>query len=300
MQITKLLTAVLTTLLFFSCQHQELTSPEALPNSSAESTLGRLRALSEWGYAESDGPSQWCFLSPDFELCCESRQDATQSPIDIATASTVVEKLPRFTFDYRRTSVEVLHNGHTIQANVPAGTGTIWIGEKAYNLLQFHFHTPSEHTVNGQKFPIEAHLVHRADDGEIAVVGVFIVEGRKHGKLDEIWEELPQEEGETQAIEEFELRSVLPNGDHWRRRNYRYDGSFTTPPCTESINWLVFAQPREMSAEQIHAFQALFSGEEFPDGNRRNVQPVNNRPVHADQWTFRAGDDTVHDNYAVE
>ena len=125
---------------------------------------------------------------------------------------------------------------------------------------------------------MEMHLVHRAGDGSLAVVGVFIVTGRAHDELDEIFDDLPEHAGEHKAVHGFNLRKLLPE----KRATVRYSGSLTTPPCSEGVSWNVFVKPITMSRHQIHAFERLFSGEEFPHGNRRPLQDLNGRVLLTD------------------
>ena len=159
----------------------------------------------------------------------------------------------------------------------PEGSG-IQIDGTDYQLLQFHFHAPSEHTVAGQPFDIEMHLVHESEDGDLAVVGLLIETGRHHPAFDPIWSHLPSTPLETQRIENVtvDLPMMLsPNGqipDETVRAfpsTYRYNGSLTTPPCSEGVKWIVLTTPVEMSESQIAAFKAIIYG------NNRPVQPLN-------------------------
>ncbi|MEK7728410.1 MAG: carbonic anhydrase family protein [candidate division KSB1 bacterium] len=276
---------LLVALVFVACSQEKPYSPTA-----GESVLTDLAkqgtpntVASEWGYSEHNGPEEWCDLDPAYSLCCEG---VSQTPVNITSEALEFAYLPELDFDYESTELEVEHNGHTIEAVVPAGEGTLTIGGTVYELLQFHFHTQSEHNVNGNSLPIEMHLVHRSAEGALAVVGVFIVQGSKHKELDKIFRSLPQHEGEQFAVENFSLSRILPRNDE----TFRYSGSLTTPGCKEGVNWNVMAQPITMSRKQINAFQAIFSGEEFPHGNRRPVQPLNGRTLLTDigQGNLRA------------
>lgn len=201
--------------------------------------------------------------------------------------------MPRLNFHYPgRITLSVTNNGHTIQANVPDGGGTLELGGVMFNLLQFHFHTPSEHTINGEHAPIEMHLVHKTPDGaQTAVVAVFILHGRENKELQKIWEDLPTEEGEQASVAGFHLKKILPDGP---RTSYRYMGSLTTPPCSEGVFWNLLATPITMSGAQIDKFQAVFSGEEFPTGNARPIQPLLGRQVTTDN-ARRHGEQHPHD-----
>jgi carbonic anhydrase len=267
----------------FGCENTEPTGA----SSSIESELNALAlqgslppALSaEWGYAKDNGPDNWCDLDPAFSLCCEDRPGASQTPVNIKSKKVKQAKLPKLQFDYaKHTELEVEHNGHTIEAKVPAGEGALEIGEKSYSLVQFHWHIQSEHAIDGRLLPMEMHLVHRASDGGLAVVGVFIVTGHEHDELDEIWDDLPEHEGELKTVRDFNLKKLLPE----KRATVRYSGSLTTPPCSEGVSWNVFVKPIAMSRHQIRAFEKLFSGKEFPHGNRRPLQDLNGRQLLTD------------------
>jgi carbonic anhydrase len=273
---------------FFGCENTEPTGAGA----SIESELNALALQgsssptlsAEWGYAKDNGPKQWCVLDPAFALCCDDRMGASQTPVDIKSKKVKQAKLPKLEFDYaRHTELEVEHNGHTIEAKVPAGEGTLKIGEKYYGLVQFHWHSQSEHAIDGRLLPMEMHLVHRASNGSLVVVGVFIVAGREHDELEEIWDDLPEHEGESKAVRNFNLRKLLPD----KRATVRYTGSLTTPPCSEGVSWNVFVKPIAMSRKQIHEFEALFSGEQFPRGNRRPLQDLNGRMLLTDSQDWK-------------
>jgi carbonic anhydrase len=236
-------------------------------------------SAAEFGYHDPIGPADWCGLSTDYDACCGG-EFAEQSPIDIHTGNVEFQRpLPVLKFKLPGvTSLNVVNNGHTVQANVPPGA-TLELAGTVYNLLQFHFHTPSEHTVDGAHAPIEMHMVHKTADGLMtAVVGVFIVPGKEHKELQKIWANLPVEENEETDVARFHLHNILPG----KMQSFRYPGSLTTPPCTEGVSWNILATPITMSPDQIVAFQAIFSGDEFPNGNARPTQDLNGRVVVTD------------------
>ncbi|MGH7493075.1 MAG: carbonic anhydrase [bacterium] len=268
-------------LLFFACESTEPTGATVESELNALASQGSsLQSLNtEWGYKKDNGPEKWCVLDPAFTLCCEDREQASQTPVDIKSKKVKRAKLPKLQFNYtKHTELEVEHNGHTIEAKVPAGDGTLAIGEKSYGLVQFHWHHQSEHAIDGRLLPMEMHLVHRAGDGSLAVVGVFIVTGREHDELDEIWDDLPKHQGEQRVVHDFSLRKLLPE----KRATVRYSGSLTTPPCSEGVSWNVFIKPITMSRPQIREFEKIFSGKEFPHGNRRPLQDLNGRRLLTD------------------
>ena len=234
----------------------------------------------DWGYAAENGPDVWGQLNQEFSLCREGRH---QSPIDIV--NPVPTQLPAVFYEYYpATGVNIHHNGHSIEVAYPEGSG-IRIDDTYYQLLQFHFHAPSEHTVAGKLFDMEMHLVHKSEAGDLAVVGLLIESGRHHPAFEPIWASLPSSPRETQRIENVTIDLDLmlpPNGQKLDQAvkafpsTYRYDGSLTTPPCTEGVKWIVLTTPIEMSESQIAAFKAIIHG------NNRPVQPLNGRKLLVD------------------
>ena len=184
---------------------------------------------------------------------------------------TKPKKLKGTQIYYESTSFTLVNNGHTIQANATTDSNLIVVDGSVYKLSQFHFHTPSEHQFNGQHYDMELHLVHNDKNGRLAVFGVMIQQGRENKILASIWGELPKEETEKVISEEYliHLQALLPQN----QKSFHYDGSLTTPPCTEQVKWMVFEQPIEMSKEQIQAFQHIFSD------NHRPIQPLNEREI---------------------
>ncbi len=179
---------------------------------------------------------------------------------------------------YGKTGLSVGNNGHTVQADVPAGAGTLRVGDATYRLDQFHWHTPSEHWIDGERYPMELHLVHRGASG-LLVVGALVVEGRANAELEKIWRAFPEKPGDRVEVADFDLSKLLPADLH----SYRYPGSLTTPGCDQGVQWIVLARPVEMSRAQIERFRSVFFGtERFPAGNARPVQPLGDRTVVTD------------------
>ena len=219
-----------------------------------------------WGYRGETGPTAWASLSAEFETC---EAGVEQSPIDIVFADAVAADSADPGLDWQAGDLEILNNGHTIQANVPEGNTSVLNGE-TYNLLQFHWHRPSEHTVDGDAFAMELHFVHANEAGDLAVLGVLLEEGDGNPLYDILWDAQP-EEGETTTVGDIDFSQLLPDD----LGTYIYAGSLTTPPCSEGVAWNVLETPVSMSAEQVGAF--------LYDGNARPVQPVNDRTVEVDQ-----------------
>lgn len=231
-----------------------------------------MNALAEenhWGYEGEEGPDYWGELSDDYALCADG---SAQSPIDISDAAEL--DLVDIEFNYGDTANRIFNNGHTIQVNVDEGSGIVYNGI-SYNLLQFHFHNPSEHTIDGQAAAMEIHFVHQdPNSGTLAVVGIMLTEGERGSEAyAAVFDHLPAEAGEPKARgNAFSLATLLPAS----RTFYTYQGSLTTPPCSEIVRWLLLDTPIELSAAQIEAFAAIHQG------NARPIQPRGKRDLLLD------------------
>ncbi len=216
-----------------------------------------------WTYEGAEGPESWGTLSPDFTACADG---AMQSPIDLS--ATNAEGAVTISTSYAPVPLTVLNNGHTVQMNA-GDAGTLVSGGVEYKLLQVHFHTPSEHVIDGKHAPLEAHFVHQSDDGRLAVLGVMIVEGAENPTLTELFRHLPTKEAEAVTYDDvtIDFNGLLPAD----KTIFRYMGSLTTPPCSEGVNWHLLAKPVEASDRQIGGLEAVM-GE-----NNRPVQPLGNR-----------------------
>ncbi|OON62235.1 carbonate dehydratase [Massilia sp. KIM] len=219
-----------------------------------------------WDYGSKAGPAHWAELEQDFAAC---KLGKTQSPIDIR--ATHAAKLAPLDFHYGLTPAEIVNNGHTVQVNLEHG-GSLGLPSGDYKLVQFHFHTPSEEKINGKNYPMVAHLVHKSDSGELAVVAVLFKQGKENAALKEVFAGLPAAAGEKHALEGgIDLAGVLPK----QHAYYSYIGSLTTPPCSEGVHWQILKQPVEVSKAQLAAFRKLYTM------NARPVQPLNGRVVDA-------------------
>jgi carbonic anhydrase len=230
-----------------------------------------------WSYEGAEDPAHWAALSPDFVLCGAGHQ---QSPVDIVTsAATAAQGAAGFAAarfdraDLRTVPVDIVNNGHTIQVDT-VGSGVLVIGRDRYVLQQFHFHTPSEHTVDGRSYPLEAHFVHKTANGKLAVVGLLFEEGAENPALNPYWSRLPKSAGPPVDLGRggVDLHNLLPA----RHDVYRYAGSLTTPPCSEGVDWLVLKQHATASAAQIEAFRTIMHHDNRP------TQPLAGRAVHTD------------------
>jgi carbonic anhydrase len=227
-----------------------------------------------WGYEGEIGPEHWADLSPDFALC---REGTEQSPIDLVGAVPIegvdVERRlgeAVLTLDQRARVMDLVDNGHTIQVTTDVPM-SLDVGGVHYELIQFHFHAPSEHTINGEYAALEIHFVHKSETGVLAVVGVLVEEGEHDPSWDPILNALPSEPGDARHIEglDLDLGEFMPT----QERYYRYVGSLTTPPCTEGVEWVVMADKERISPEQIAALASHLHD------NNRPVQPLGDRQI---------------------
>jgi len=209
-----------------------------------------------WSYSGPGGPEAWARLEPEYSKCGTGSR---QSPIDIRGGIAV--DLEPIRFDYRNSSFAVIDNGHTVQVNVEPGNGITIMGRR-FELVQFHFHRPSEERVNGQQYEMVVHLVHKDAEGKLAVVAVLLDRGAAQSVVQTVWNNLPLEKGEElRAGTKIDLAQLLPSD----RRYYTYMGSLTTPPCSEGVLWMVLKQPVQVSPEQLSIFSQLY--------------PMNARPI---------------------
>ncbi len=218
-----------------------------------------------WGYSGAGGPHVWGELLEEYSTC---KTGKFQSPIDIS--SVTIGPMPNIRLKYKSSTVRVINNGHTIKIEYDAGS-TIQVSGKSYQLLQFHFHSPSEHTIGGKAYPMVAHLVHQASDGQLGVLGVLFIEGRENVFLNQFWKSLPQNHGDkfVDRKTKINMKNLLPR----KLQYFNYIGSLTTPPCSEGVNWMVLSHPVEASRQQFDKFLALFPQSVRP------VEPLNGRVV---------------------
>ena len=241
-------------------------TPNAAALAAAHRTSGNATAgghgptghAAHWDYKGDAGPESWGKLKPEFAQCSTG---ARQSPIDIRDGIKV--QLDAVQIDYKPSGFRVVDNGHTVQVNVEGGNSIEVIGRR-YDLVQFHFHRPSEERINGRLFDMVAHLVHKDMEGRLAVIAVLLDRGSSHPIIQTIWNNLPLEKGEEVAARAvLDLNALLPAD----RRYYTYMGSLTTPPCSEGVLWMVMKNPVTISAEQIGIFSRLY--------------PMNARPIQS-------------------
>lgn len=219
----------------------------------------------DWSYSGETGPSKWASLNKEYALCKKGNE---QSPINIRTALTNTEAEPvQITVNYHPVNEVVLKTGLFPKIELTEPGGYIEINEEKFNLKQFHFHSPSDHQLNGESYPIELHLVHENEEGQLAVIGLLIKEGEQNRLLSPILNNIHEEDKVSNMV--LTLAELFPEN----RTHYLYDGSLTTPPCTEGVQWIVFEESIEFSKEQIESITKEYSP------TNRPIQPIQNRPV---------------------
>ncbi len=234
-------------------------------------TTGVFAASVPWGYEGEEGPEFWGDLSPAYELCKTGKE---QSPIDFISGTAKISKLDEIKTDYESDALNVQNNGHTIQINMAPGS-TIKTPTGKYQLLQFHFHYKSEHTVDGTHSDLEAHFVHMNKNGQLGVLGVFIQpnhSGKENEGLATILQYAPHDVATNSLSVELEIEDILPSEEI--KNFWHYNGSLTTPPCSEGVKWYVAQKNIYASEEQIEKMAALVHHH-----NYRPTQELNGRKI---------------------
>ena len=210
-----------------------------------------------WGYEGDIAAHNWSRLSSDYELCGKGKN---QSPINITGA--VKTELEPLSFNYTSALSDIINNGHTVQVNIKKGSNVL-IEQNSFELKQFHFHSPSENKINGKSFPLEGHFVHADKNGKLLVVAVMFKKGIKNKAITQLWKSMPEKSGDKNVLDlKISAKDLLPDNKAY----YRFNGSLTTPPCTEGVRWLVLKKPVTISEEQVAVF-------------KNSLQHSNNRPL---------------------
>lgn len=221
-----------------------------------------------WSYNGLTGPQLWGDLDPAFQLC---KTGDNQSPIDLKWTKPQ-EKRP-IEVKYQPSQLRIIDNGHTIQVNADPGS-LIRLNGTDYELLQLHFHSESEHTLSGKRYPMEVHFVHRAKDGQHAVLGRMITIGKKSDPfIEKIWSHLPKEKNQELVVsgQTVDFSLGLPKAKTY----YNYSGSLTTPPCTEGVDWNFLNTPLTISKDQLSAFRSIYANNARPIQQKNNRKPAN-------------------------
>ena len=223
-----------------------------------------------WSYSGDTGPAQWSALESDYSACGIGK---LQSPIDISDSVAKKGALSAITFDYKPSPLKIIDNGHTIQVDYAPGS-FITVQGKRYELVQFHFHKPSEEKINGKSADMVAHLVHKNADGNLAVVAVLLRTGQSNKLVETLWKNLPPEKEREIAVEGVQVNAadLLPAK---KAAYYTFTGSLTTPPCSEGVTWFVLKAPTSISNNEVTRFAQLYPM------NARPTQPLNGREIRS-------------------
>ena len=222
-----------------------------------------------WSYSGMEGPGHWAELVHQFAACSAGK---SQSPIDIRTGAARREALPALEFSYAPSALHIVDNGHTVQVKVDPGSFLTVAGDR-YELVQFHFHHPSEERLDGKGTDMVAHLVHRNSNGKLAVVAVPLISGKPNAMVETLWQHLPNRkeiESTPNGVRINPGALIPPNHSY-----FAYAGSLTTPPCTEGVRWIVLKSPQTLSEPEIATFASLYPN------NARPVQMLHGREVLA-------------------
>ncbi|MCF6171307.1 MAG: carbonic anhydrase family protein [Bacteroidales bacterium] len=250
-----------------SCEDPGSASKQNNEKASVHEKTGQ---LSHWSYEGETSPEHWAEIEKNSD--CGGKYQSPINIVDVKACFTTADST-RLKVDYfPETQIfDVHNNGHSIQFDFEQKDSIFYKGG-VYHLKQVHFHEPSEHTINGMRFPIEIHLVHTNAKNQYTVIGILGIEGNDNDQFRFLDKFLPLKEGETKDINKaFDLKSIFPKNaiDY-----YSYTGSLTTPPCTENVNWIIYKQPIVLSLDQVLKVRG-----NMPVNNYRNEQALNNRVI---------------------
>lgn len=245
-----------------------VTSARVAPVASADP---KPKQPPHWTYEGAEGPAEWGTLWPDWEKC---KTGVEQSPIDLPKTGEKPAKPVPLAISYGKFPLQILNNGHTVQVPAAPG-GKLTVDAVEYDLQQFHLHAPSEHTIAGSKFDGELHLVHKNSNGDLSVVGILLKKGKENRILAPVFAAAPEKESHEATLvsdASVDLSKLVPA----KAAYYSYQGSLTTPPCSEHVQWFVLTTPVEISEAQLEKFKASMHGE-----NARPTLPLGSRHVVA-------------------
>ncbi len=222
-----------------------------------------------WTYEGEHGPAHWGAMGEAFHACESGR---AESPIDIAKAKKAPADMPRLKINYKPLPIDIINTGHAVQFNATPGTEGITLGDQAYQLVQFHFHSPGEERFAGKESVMDAHLVHRSEDGKLLVLAVqFQIGDHPNPVIQTMLDRIPKEKGA-----EFKVNAVMVNPFDLLPKQtsyYTYSGSLTTPPCSEGVTWIEFKERMIITQQQLDSMQRFYHG------NQRPVQALNGREI---------------------
>ncbi|WP_167555308.1 carbonic anhydrase [Gottfriedia acidiceleris] len=249
---------ILFSLTLSACSNSKIVQEVHL-NKSSVSAAGN----KEWSYTGKTGPNYWSSINKEYALCSNGKQ---QSPVNID--QTIKKSLP-LGINYHYDLFKIERSHYTVKFIPVNHSNSINLNGTIYILQQFHFHTPSEHTINGKQSDLEIHFINQNKKKSIITIGVLVNSGRLNKEFQKILNVKPIDEELGGKVVKLNLQSFIP----YTSKKVSYTGSFTTPPCTEGIKWIVFYKPIQFSEEQIHSYQNYF------DPNSRPVQPLNGRDL---------------------
>ncbi len=271
------LTAIITICSLLGCEGSDKNTSEVKESKSD--------AHHEWDYSGESGPDSWAKLEVGYD--CGGQH---QSPINLNDNETIpgniVERISDIAYEEQTTIKSITNNGHTIQYNFNGDLNIVEYKNKQYKMKQFHFHSPSEHTINGERYPLEIHMVHHSEESNAYIVfAIMVEEGEPESTFEFLEQYLPIEEGETKEVNEtYYFGATLNESFGVDSLNvFTYNGSLTTPPCTEDVVWIVMKDATSASGKQIEILQEL-----MPKNNYRETQPLNGRKIFHE---------TITDNY---
>ncbi|MGA0865432.1 MAG: carbonic anhydrase [Burkholderiaceae bacterium] len=246
-----------------------LKSTGSAPASQTKKRAAPKKHTVHWAYEGEGGPHNWGKISKQYLACSNGKN---QSPIAVESESLLNLDLPAIDFDYRDSRFSIVDNGHTVEVKYLEGGAMTILGQR-YELVQFHFHRPAEEVVNGKRYDMVAHLVHKNSKGQLAVVAVLLTLGEENRFIQTLWNHMPIEK--KKPIEpptaKVDLAKFLPANKAY----FHYMGSLTTPPCTEGVAWYILQSPVEVSAGQVEVFSKMYAN------NARPTQRMNGRLVKA-------------------
>ncbi len=224
-------------------------------------------ADTNWAYTGPNGPAKWGKLGKDNATCGTGQ---LQSPIDIPDSKVRKGDIAPLLFNYKPVPIRIVDTGTTIQVNYPPGS-FLTVSGKRYELVSIDFHKPSEEKIDGKGHDMSAHLVHKGDNGKLAIVAVFLDQGNENEVIRTLWKNLPVTKGKEVVVDGTQINALglLPKNKDY----YQYEGSLSTPPCTENVTWLVLKTPTTLSGESIARFGRIYSN------NVRPIQARNDRDI---------------------
>lgn len=203
-----------------------------------------------WSYQGSHGPAHWGDLSAQFAVC---KRGQRQSPVDLAGAG--ITSVPEFVFSWQSFDAYIQKDEYRLQITASGETGNVLaLGEKTYIFQHCQFHHPSEHTFRNRRWPLEAQMLYKGQAADFVMISVLFRPGRENGVLDRILAHIPTNEEKSTIVPAMSIKPLFPES----AANYRYSGSFTAPPCSETVSWVVFRDPVEASIGQLNNLARMF------------------------------------------